>query len=85
MCNCGKKRNHVQPQVQEITSGRRYTGGSTEDWKNMLFQYTGKTALTVTGSVTGKLYRFHQTGNIQSVDYRDAPGMRTVPVLKKVI
>jgi len=84
MCNCGKKRNQQQPQLQESTAGHRYAG-PTEDWKSMLFQYTGKTALTVTGSVTGKSYRFHQTGNIQSIDYRDVPGMRTVPVLKKVI
>jgi hypothetical protein len=48
------------------------------------FEYTGENALTVGGSVTGKRYRFIQSGNVQSVDYRDVPSMMTIPVLKKI-
>lgn len=54
-------------------------------WPDAEFEYTGLTALTVTGSVTGKRYRFFHPHNVQKVDYRDAAGMMAVPVLKKVI
>ena len=48
------------------------------------FEYTGETALSVTGPVSGKKYRFLFPGDRQSADYRDAPGMMGVPVLKRV-
>lgn len=48
------------------------------------FEYTGASGLTVTGTVTGRRYRFNGPGEIQAVDYRDAGGMASVPVLRKV-
>jgi hypothetical protein len=53
-------------------------------WPDVKFEYTGLTALTIIGSVTGKRYRFHHPNDIQVIDYRDASGMMGVPVLKKV-
>lgn len=53
-------------------------------WPDTYFQYTGKSALTVTGKITGKNYRFTKPGEMQVIDYRDASGMMAVPVLKKV-
>lgn len=48
------------------------------------FEYTGKTALTLIGNVTGMQYRFNYTGNRQNIDYRDVPSIMVIPVLKKV-
>lgn len=53
-------------------------------WQDVDFQYTGGTALTIKGSITGKLYRFVQPNSIQKIDYRDASGMMAVPVLRKI-
>lgn len=50
-----------------------------------MFEYTGKTALTVTGSITRKRYYFSHPNQAQKIDYRDAPGMMAVPLLKKVV
>jgi len=50
----------------------------------VLFEYTGRTALTVTGSVTKRIYRFSFPGNVVSVDFSDAAAMMAVPVLRKI-
>ena len=85
MCNCGKKRNtlnqsttsnnNYQPKVQQTTLQKEPA---------VMFQYTGKTALTVTGSTTRKSYRFHFPGDIQRIEFSDAAAMNAVPVLKRV-
>ena len=49
-----------------------------------MFQYTGNTALTITGRITRKNYRFNFPGDIQPVAIIDANDMRAVPVLKVV-
>jgi hypothetical protein len=48
------------------------------------FEYTGKTALTVIGSATGKHYRFAATGVEVAVDSRDAASMAGVPNLRRI-
>jgi hypothetical protein len=48
------------------------------------FQYTGKTGLTVVGSVTGMQYRFIGPGATLPVDARDQFGMMSVPKLRIV-
>ncbi len=53
-------------------------------WEDVQFEYTGKTALTVNGSIPGKRYRFEHTGSTLVIDYRDAAGMMGIPVLRKV-
>lgn len=47
------------------------------------FEYIGKTALTVVSPVTGKKYRFPQSGARVEVDARDRPWMTFVPNLKR--
>ncbi len=81
MCNCGSKRNVMtngNPAAfeQALPAGKR--------WADIRFRYTGKTALTVRGIVTGKQYRFTQTGSELLIDFRDVPGILKVPVLKRV-
>ncbi len=53
-------------------------------WPDVLFQYTGNTALTVRGIVTGKIYRFDAQGSSVTVDYRDAGIMHRITALKKI-
>ncbi|NJM30094.1 MAG: hypothetical protein HC855_08300 [Rhizobiales bacterium] len=46
------------------------------------FRYVGATALTVTGPVTGRTYRFPAPGAVMPVDPRDQASMMRVPILK---
>ena len=49
-----------------------------------VFEYTGQTALTVTGPITGARYRFNQRGSRVHVDARDSAALGRVPVLRPV-
>jgi hypothetical protein len=84
MCNCGSKRDDlIKNESFTLSNVNSIKKAETKMWPDMAFEYTGKTALTVIGSVTGSRYRFHQPGDVQLIDYRDASGMINVPVLKK--
>ena len=48
------------------------------------FQYTGKTALTVTGNITQNRYRFNFPGDVQAIHSKDAAGMMSLPVLRRM-
>jgi len=84
MCNCGNKRNSFSQQQKSGTSKSNTRKPIESTTPNANFEYTGKTALTVVGNVTGKNYRFSKTGEIQIIDHRDAPGMKMIPVLKRI-
>jgi hypothetical protein len=58
--------------------------GNTGSQFGSVFQYLGRTALTVVGPVTGARYRFEHPGSQHRVDPRDRPGLLRVPVLKAV-
>lgn len=47
-----------------------------------LFEYVGRTALTVTGPSSGMRYRFERPGARLAVDPRDRQGMAAVPLLR---
>jgi hypothetical protein len=47
------------------------------------FEYEGPTAMTVTGAVTGRRYRFGATGARLEVDSRDGPSLAAVPNLRR--
>ncbi len=79
MCNCGNKRN-----ILTKTSNAAAERKPAKVNPDVNFEYNGKTGLSVTGSITGKKYRFNHPGDVQLVDYRDAPGMMMVPVLKRI-
>jgi|GEM_PF-364744 hypothetical protein len=91
MCNCGKKRAAVK---QVSTNAYANIPQNAEQKIRLLdtvpvkrivsFQYTGNTALSITGSITRKNYRFNFPGDIQAVDFIDASAMLGVPVLRKV-
>ena len=84
MCNCGNKRNNYAQQSYKLSNDVVNEERTKKMWADIYFEYTGNTGLTVTGSVTGKKYRFNLPGDIQVIDYRDASGMMAVPVLKSI-
>jgi hypothetical protein len=84
MCNCGNKRNnYTQQQASNSVNTNSSASKTGINVGNTNFEYTGKTALTVKGNVTGKSYRFNYPGEIQAIDLRDVAGMAMVPVLKR--
>jgi hypothetical protein len=48
------------------------------------FQYTGATAMTARGPITGRSYRFGAPGAVVAVDARDAPSLAALPNLRRV-
>lgn len=84
MCNCGNKRTQYSNQTTTLSNPVVSDEIVKRMWPDVKFQYTGLTALTIIGSVTGKKYRFHHSNDVQVIDYRDASGMMGVSVLKKV-
>ena len=49
-----------------------------------VFEYVGRTALTVVGRATGVQYRFAQPGSRVTVDLRDRYSLDALPMLKQV-
>ena len=47
-----------------------------------VFEYVGRSALTVTGPATGVVYRFTSTGARQKIDPRDRLALMMVPSLR---
>jgi hypothetical protein len=84
MCNCGNKRETLIESARPLSSTAGSANISKKMWPDVKFKYTGKTALTVYGSITGKKYRFSMPGEIQIVDYRDAAAIAGIHVLQKV-
>jgi hypothetical protein len=84
MSCCGNKRNAWQRTESQHSHKIETPAEVKRMLEDIYFEYTGATALTVTGSVSGKKYRFLFTGDRQMIDYRDASGMIGVPVLRRV-
>lgn len=84
MCNCGNNRQTLTQQETKRMNSESFSAPSKKTWADVHFVYTGKTALTVSGNATGKLYRFAKPGEEQAIDFRDAAAMMQVPVLRRV-
>lgn len=95
MCNCGKKRNELKSQntntrdtgkqiIQQPFYQEEAQPLPAQVTQTVMFQYTGKSALTITGSTTRRNYRFSFPGDIQHIALSDAQAMGGVPVLKRV-
>ncbi|MBV9963186.1 MAG: hypothetical protein JO072_13150 [Parafilimonas sp.] len=84
MCNCGKGRTSLK----HLNTAQNYQpqthAAPAQTKPTVIFQYTGKTALTIIGNVTKRSYRFKFSGDIQHVDSNDAMAMKAVPVLKRL-
>jgi hypothetical protein len=87
MCNCGKKRVEFSQQSYSASAGvgvHQRLSMPVQTASYSAFEYTGKTALTLRGNVTGNQYRFNAPGNRQNIDHRDIAGLRSVSVLRRV-
>jgi len=85
MCNCGKKRNEFIKQRADYTQPTNFTHQPfMQSKQTVLFEYTGLTALTVTGGITRKVYRFNFPGDKQFIEVSDVNGIMSIPVLKKI-
>jgi hypothetical protein len=85
MCNCGNKREAFSSQQSfSLSNTQNITKQGSKMWPDINFEYTGKTALTVKGNVSGKSYRFSKPGEVQLVDFRDASSLMSVPVLRRL-
>ena len=82
MCNCGNKR--TSPDKYPYSTDRVNPVQQEKMWPDISFIYTGRSALTVRGTVSGKQYRFSSPGDSQTVEYRNAAAMMNVPVLKRI-
>lgn len=77
---CGKIRQSLGTPLR-----RAKAGGTTPRRRlNVVFVYTGATAMTVRGPVSGRSYRFDRSGARLPVDPRDRPGLARVPNLREV-
>ncbi len=82
MSCCGSKREKYNQSVSNSLAQEVQNDAPAARWSDVQFEYTGETGLTITGNVSGKRYRFNPPGEVLSIDYRDASGMRGGPVLK---
>lgn len=75
---CGEQRSRWLPHPEGTEEAQR----SGPDFSTpRLFEYTGKTALSVTGPYSGKAYRFDAPGARVEVDGRDVLALSGIPVL----
>ena len=80
MCNCGNKRKYPGGIQAALPVN---AGAMGQQRPPVSFKYVGNSALTVTGSVTGKRYRYTTNGEVLPVDHRDSSSMQKVPVLRR--
>lgn len=73
MSCCGKMRT----QTLNATAAPRQTAA-------VLFEYTGRTGLTIVGPATRTSYRFDRPGARAIVDARDRTALAAVPVLRQI-
>jgi len=77
---CGKLRQSLGSVPRRSQSG----GPAPRRRLKVVFVYTGSTAMTVRGPISGQLYRFDRPGARVVVDPRDRPGLTRVPNLREV-
>lgn len=85
MSCCGGKRRQfpaaTPPTKMKTTPPYRPSAPPLSE--EVTFEYTGQTALTVRGPLTGRAYRFAYPGAQVSVDKREAAALTAVPHLKR--
>ena len=79
MACCGQKRALFSTSGRAVEANRSPRPSS----RVALYEYTGKTSMTVTGAVSGLKYRFAQPGAKAQIDSRDVRSMAGVPNLRR--
>ena len=81
-CGRGKARGHgATAQGNQVAPVSRF---ETRAHGAPIFEYIGRTALTVFGPISGAPYRFNGPGSRLAVDPRDRPALAVIPVLRFV-
>lgn len=75
MSCCGKGRSQLKVTASQAT-GRPTT---------LVFEYVGRTRMSVIGPATRTSYRFDRPGARVLVDGRDRASLSTIPLLRQVI
>jgi hypothetical protein len=87
MSCCGHNRLRLRdPESNQLMLGATPSGKATPRTTPLslvYFVYVGKTAMTVTGPLTGRRYRFPKPGIKIAVDGDDAPSLALVPNLQQ--
>ena len=78
MSCCARRTTSAPP----TTSRPQTTPRPTPRQTSIVFEYTGRTAMTVTGSATGRRYRFDTPGARVAIDPTDRASLSTVPNLR---
>jgi hypothetical protein len=73
MCNCNKGRKALAD-----SSGN---SGSRNISSQIAVKLTGPGPVTITGSVTGRIYTFNKTGDVNMVDKRDAVHLKSISTM----
>ncbi len=79
---CGKNRQQIG--AMSVPTGAEMDAGSPVRQFTIFFEYTGRSAMTVVGLVSGRRYRFAHPGARVAIDPRDRPGLARVPNLRQV-
>jgi hypothetical protein len=72
MCNCNKGRRSML-----AASGNAGTTGSRRPSAQVAVKLIGPGPVNITGGVTGKIYSFRKTKDVNMVDRRDAVLMKS--------
>jgi hypothetical protein len=93
MSCCGNKRAALAPPLAPEASRRQSTktvspvvppDRDQKMWADVHFEHQGAGTLTLTGSLTGRMYRWSGKGTVQAVDFRDAGGLMQDKLLRRV-
>jgi hypothetical protein len=81
MACCGQNRSQISLKGQLVTPGNSVVAQSSP---RFFFEYTGRTAMTVVGSRTGRIYRFGAPGARVEIDVQDVASLAGVPNVVRV-
>ena len=77
---CGQRRMQLSLNGQTAAGANRIIAVPSPQ---VLFEYTGKTGMTVVGSGTGRSYRFSEPGARVPIDAGDVHSLAGVPNLRR--
>lgn len=81
MACCGQTRAQLSLTGKAALAANRVVAAPTPA---LLFEYTGRTGMTVVGSGTGRTYRFGEPGARVQIDARDVASLAAVPNLSRI-
>jgi hypothetical protein len=84
MCGCTKKIAARSPAIALPRRTANWASSRALSAGSPTFEYTGHTAMTAVGRITGRPYRFASPGARVIVDRRDRMSLEAVPNLRLI-